>query len=118
MRKERVNVLSTYKEVKEAVNKYHEEKHPDYLETGKTYYKEALKSLGFRSDGYDMYGSNAYTNGKVRVAVYYDRGDCFWIMEEAQGRSNTTDNFYNTASEMRNEFGVYGCGSMYDPWNM
>lgn len=111
-------ILATYKEVKDAVYAYFEEKHPDYLETGKTYYKEALKYLGFRRAGYDMYGSNVYSNGKVRVAVYYDRGENFWCMEEAQGSSATTDNFYNTESEMRNEFGVYGCGSMYDPWNM
>lgn len=111
-------ILATYKEVEEAVYAYMVESHPDYLETGKTYYKEALNHLGFKRDGYDKYGANAYSNGKVRVAVFYDRGDDFWRMEEAQGSANSTDNFYNTSSEMRNEYGMYGFGSMYDTWNM
>ena len=109
--------LSTYAEVKKAVIEYMNEKWPGDYENGKTHYKAALKALGFRSDGYDAYGANAYTNGKVRVTVYYDRGEGYWEMEESQGRSNTTDNFYNTSSEMHDAYGIYGRGSQEDPWN-
>ncbi len=38
-------------------------------------------------------------------------------MEEASGRSDTTDDFYNTSSEMRDEYGNYGRGDYEDPWN-
>lgn len=109
--------LSTFKEVQNAVREYMMENYPEDYEKGKMHYKAILKKLGFVQDGYDKYGTNAYTNGKVRVAVFYDRGDGFWVMEEADGYSNTTDNFYNTSSEMRDEFGNYGYGNPTDPWN-
>ena len=84
---------------------------------GKTHYKTALKALGFTRDGYDQYGAEAYSNGKVRVAVFYDRGEGYWDMEPASGKSDTTDDFYNSSSEMRDEYGNYGRGSYEDPWN-
>ena len=110
-------VLRTYSEVSDAVYDYMENHWPGDLDNGKTHYKAALKGLGFWDDGYDEYGANAYSNGKVRVAVYYDRGDCCWQMEEANGKSDTTDNFYNTSSDMHDEYGIYGRGSLEDPWN-
>ena len=110
-------LLRTYKEVSNAVYDYMEKTWPGDLEKGKSHFKVALKALGFRRDGYDQYGADAYTNGKVRVAVFYDRGDGYWDMEEASGRSDTTDDFYNTSSEMRDEYGNYGRGDYEDPWN-
>lgn len=110
-------VLRTYREVSDAVYDYAERNWPGDLESGKTHYKAALKALGFTRDGYDQYGADAYSNGKVRVAVFYDRGEGCWDMEEASGRSDTTDDFYNTSSEMQDEYGNYGSGSFEDPWN-
>lgn len=110
-------VLRTYKEVSDAVYDYTERNWPGDLDSGKTHYKAALKALGFMRDGYDQYGAEAYSNGKVRVAVFYDRGEGFWDMEEASGKSDTTDDFYNTSSEMHDEYGNYGRGSFEDPWN-
>ena len=110
-------VLRTYKEVSDAVYDYTEKTWPGDLEMGKTHYKAALKALGFTRDGYDQYGAEAFSNGMVRVAVFYDRGEGFWDMEPASGKSDTTDDFYNTSSEMRDEYGNYGRGSFEDPWN-
>ena len=109
--------LHTYKQVCDAVYDYMELHWPGDLDQGKTHYKAALKGLGFYPDGYDQYGANTYSNGKVRVAVFYDRGEGYWDMEEASGSSDTTDDFYNTSSEMRDEYGNYGRGSLEDPWN-
>lgn len=110
-------VLRTYKEVSDAVYDYTERNWPGDLERGKTHYKAALKALGFTRDGYDQYGAEAYSNGMVRVAVFYDRGEGYWDMEDASGKSDTTDDFYNTSSEMHDEYGNYGGGSFEDPWN-
>ena len=107
----------TFDEVKKAVYAFSNENFPGDEERGVTHYKYALRILGFVPDGYDQYGAYAFTNGIVRVAVYYDRGDQCWYMEEASGRSETTDNFYNTSSEMHDERGNYGRGSYSDPWN-
>ena len=109
--------LCTYKEVSDAVYDFTEKMWPGDLEKGKTHYKAALKALGFTRDGYDQYGAEAYSNGKVRIAVFYDRGEGCWDMEPASGKSDTTDDFYNTSSEMRDEYGNYGRGSYEDPWN-
>lgn len=91
-----------------AVYDYMKEKWPDieYNYRGK-HYKSALKALGFVDDGYDKYGCCAYTNGNVRVTVYYERGDNYWAMEESQGYSSTTDNFYNTEAGTRDLSGNY-----------
>lgn len=108
----------TYEELRDLVyDKMVERLGEEAIWNGKTCYKKILSELGFERDGYDEYGANAYRKDNLRVTVYYDRGDCCWVMERAQGRSETTDNFYNTSSEMRNEIGVYGGGSIQDPWN-
>ena len=116
--KESAKIYRTYKDVENAVREYQIAHWPEDYENGKTHYKASLKALGFVEDAYDQYGACAYTNGIVRVAVFYDRGDCYWDMEEAQGYSATTDNFYNTSSEMHDMYGVYGRGSYEDPWNL
>lgn len=82
-----------------------------------SHYKDALAALGYKRDGFDQYGSNCYYKDGVRIALYYDRGDCCWCIEEAQGCSDTSDNFYNTESEMQDVFGNYGFGSYCDDWN-
>lgn len=100
-------VLDNYKEVETAVDNWQRVNHGKEYEQGITYYKAALLSLGFKEDGYDEYGSKAYSNGCVRVAVYYDHGDRCWYMEEAKGQSDTTDNFYNTTNDVVDIDGVY-----------
>lgn len=99
--------LDNFKEVEVAVEEWQRDNHLKEYEQGKTFYKAALLSLGFTRDGYDEYGSNVYSNGYVRVAVFYDRGDCCWYMEEAQGKSDTTDNFYNTNNDEPDMYGYY-----------
>lgn len=73
----------------------------------RTAYKKALSELGFRFDGYDEYGGNTYSNGYVNIALYYEHGDCCWYIEVANGRSDTTDNFYNTPNDTPNIYGMY-----------
>jgi hypothetical protein len=108
----------TYQELIQKVDELMREKLGDEaFENGHTCYKWALSELGFKRDGYDEYGAQAFKKDGLRVTAYYDRGDCCWMMEPTYGRSETTDNFYNTSSEMRDENGIYGRGSMYDPWN-
>lgn len=99
--------LDNFKEVEAAVDKWQRDNHLKEYEQGKTFYKAALLSLGFTRKGYDKYGSNVYSNGYVRVAVFYDRGDCCWYMEEAQGKSDTTDDFYNTTNDEPDMYGYY-----------
>lgn len=99
--------LKTYKGVEEAVHNWHLENMKEMYENGRTAYKKALKEFGFEFDGYDMYGANCYSNGYVRVSVYYDHGDCCWCMEQAYGRSRTTDNFYNTPNDTPDMYGMY-----------
>ena len=106
----------TFKEVEKAVRDLVNQKFPGDEERGVTHYKWALNALGFRADGYDQYGACAFTNGIVRVTVWYNR-EGYWCMEEASGRSETTDNFYNTSSEMHDVYGNYGRGGYTDPWN-
>ena len=81
-----MNELKTFNEVYDAVYNWHIKNMKDeFIENGKTAYKKALSELGFRFDGYDEYGSNTYSNGHIRVALYYDRGDCCWYIEEGMG---------------------------------
>jgi hypothetical protein len=87
------------------------------VDAGETCYKAALAWFGFRPDAYDEYGACAYSRGDLRVAVWYDRGEDYWAMEPAKGRSTRTDDFYNTKSEMHDLYGHYGRGSVTDPWN-
>ena len=100
-------ILDTYQKVYEAVYKIHIERYAEDYKKSVTHYKQILTELGFYQDGYDMYGSRVYSNGFVHVAVYYDRGERCWFIEEAQGKSNHTDNFYNTTSDE-----PYGCNGI------
>lgn len=102
-----MNGLVLYREVEIAVHEWQLTNHAEDYKNGKTFYKAALLALGFTGDGYDEYGSNVYSNGYVRVALYYDRGDCCWYMEEAQGISDTSDNFYNTTNDEPDIYGYY-----------
>lgn len=102
-----VEVLDSYEKVEIAVESWQRNNHPNDYAKGKTFYKAALLALGFTEDGYDEYGSKAYYNGQVRVAVFYDHGDCCWYMEKAQGRTDTTDNFYNTPNDEPDIYGNY-----------
>lgn len=108
--------FKTFKEVEKAAIDWINEEIPDDG-SGNTYWIAALEHFGFKQDGYDMYGARVWSKDNIRIAVYYDRGDCCWVIEQAQGRSNTTDNFYNTESERHDENGIYGRGNDYDPWN-
>ncbi len=81
------------------------------------HFVDAIKALGYKSDGYDEYGSRCYYKDGVRIALYFDRGDYCWCIEQAQGESETTDNFYNTSSEMCDIYGNYGCGDYEDDLN-
>lgn len=101
-------IITTFSQLQNALHVWHLDNMKEaYEEHGRTAYRKALKSLGFSYDGYDMYGSNCYSNGSVRAALYYDHGDCCWYVEEAVGESDTTDNFYNTSNDTPDINGIY-----------
>lgn len=101
--------FKTYEELESFVHEWHVEHYGENYGWGdNSNYREVLCNvLNFYPDGYDQYGARCYSNGILRVAVFYNHGERYWQMEPAQGSSETSYNFYNTTNDVPDIYGYY-----------